>query len=357
MKHKINHMNHLFTPLTRRNFLLGAGSLLGVTALSACVPVQPATAPAAAPTTAPDAATDAYPVTVTDATNVTTTIPVPPQRVLTLTNLWDLDAVLSLGIAPVQFGIRAFVGQYTGSEQVSWQWHEEMLKQLNATAERMNGDEPNLEVVALAKPDLIVGLPWHFENGRDAFAQLAPTIAVTTNWRDSLRIVGDAFALRAKAEQIIAATEERIATSLRDLNWGEKTVAVISCYDNTYFNGFGHEADGRADLFQRAGFTLLDVISSQTTADEPVKEFSIELLPSLAPADVIVLFDYGNDGTNASGILENPLFTQLPAVQAGRLVVLKQGEMAQGMSTISPINVEFCLEVVRQAGELAKSAG
>ena len=70
-----------------------------------------------------------------------------------------------------------------------------------------------------------------------------------------------------------------------------------------------------------------------------------------------MLFDYGNDGTNASGILENPLFTQLPAVQAGRLVVLKQGEMAQGMSTISPINVEFCLEVVRQAGELAKSAG
>ena len=355
-----NHQTRPTVSLSRRHFLLGAAGTMGMAALAGCVaPVinGPSTASTTAATTAPAAATNAYPVTVNDATNVTTTIAARPQRVVTLTNLWDLDALLALGIAPVQFGIRAFVGQYTGSEQISWRWHEETLKQLNATAERMNGDEPNLEVLALAKPDLIIGLPWHFENGREQFAQIAPTISLTANWRDSLRMLGNVFALSDKAEEIITATDARIASSLSDLALGEKTVAIISCYDNTYFNGFGHEADGRADLFQRAGFTLLDVISSQATADAPVKEFSMELLPSLAPADVIVLFDYGNDGTNSSGILANPLFTQLSAVQAGRLVVLTQGEMAQGLSTISPINVEFCLEVVRQAGELVAAGG
>lgn len=72
----------------------------------------------------------------------------------------------------------------------------------------------------------------------------------------------------------------------------------------------------------------------------------------LEPAQVIVLFDYGGDGTNDSGILANPLFLALPAVKAGRLVVLTQGELAQGMSTISPINRDFCLDVVRQAATL-----
>jgi iron complex transport system substrate-binding protein len=304
---------------------------------------------AAAPTAT--TADTGYPRTVTDSTGAMVGIATRPQRVVALTNLWDLDAVLALGVAPVQFGIRAFVGQYTGSEQVSWPWHEEALRRLNATAERMNGDEPNLEVLALAKPDLIVGMPWHFENGREQFEQIAPTIALMANWRDSLRIVGDTFGQREQAEQIISATDARIATSLSDLNLGPKTVAIISCYDNITFNGFGHPADGRADLFQCAGFTLLDTIVAQATAEAPVAEFSIELLPSLAPADVIVLFDYG-DGTTGSGILANPLFTQLPAVKDGRLVVLTQGELAQGLSTISPVNVEFCLKVVRQAGEL-----
>jgi iron complex transport system substrate-binding protein len=176
-------------------------------------------------------------------------------------------------------------------------------------------------------------------------------IQLVANWRTNLMILGDVFAIPDQAAKIITEADQRIATSLSDLNMGKKTVAIISCYDNTVFYGFGHPADGRADLFQRAGFSLFDVISAKATAEEPVSEFSMELLPSLGSADVIVLFDYG-DGTNGSGILANPLFKQLSPVANGRLIVLKQGELAQGLSTISPINIDFCLDVVRQAGKL-----
>lgn len=353
MKTQTNKTYHLSTPLTRRHFLLGAGCLLGVTAFSACVPVQPVAAPAAAPAAAGDSG---FPRTVTDATGVEVTIPAHPQRIVCLQNLWDLDALLALGIAPVQFGIRSFVGEYTGSTEVSWQWHEETLQQLGATPVRMNGDEPNLEVIAQANPDLILGGYWNFETARDEFSKLAPSIGLNADWRESVRIVGEAVGEAAKAAQVIAETDAKIASALTDLNMGQKTIAIISCYDNTYFNGFGHPADGRADLFQRAGFTLLEAIATESSAETPVKEFSIELLSILEPADVIVLFDYGNDGVNPSGILENPLFTKLPAVQAGRLLVANQGELAQGLSTISPINLDFCLDVVRQAGELALKA-
>jgi iron complex transport system substrate-binding protein len=298
-----------------------------------------------------------YPRTIRDSTGVEVTIPTRPERVVTLQNLWDLDALLSLGIAPVQFGIRSFVGQYTGSEKVSWQWHEDALKRLGATAERMNGDEPNLEVIAQTKPDLIIGMPWNLETGRDAITKLAPAVALKVDWRESLKLAGQVFGEEEKAARIIAETDNKIATALTDLNMGAKTIAIISCYEgNKAFFGFGHPADGRADLFQRAGFTLLDAISAKATADKPVPEFSIELLSILDPADVIVLFDYGNDGTNASGIQENPLFMRIPAVQEGRLFVAKQGELAQGLSTISPINLDFCLNVVRQAAALAMKA-
>lgn len=348
------------SPFSRRQFLIGTAGLTGAVALSACVtPPMAAPATGGQPTSAPAAenqtaaATAAFPRTVQDATGVAVTIPARPQRVVCLQNLWDLDALLALGIAPVQFGIRSFVGQYTGSAEVSWQWHEEALAQLGATPVRMNGDEPNLEIIAQARPDLILGGYWNFETARDEFAKLAPSIALKPDWRESVRIVGEAMGEADKAAQIIADTNEKIANALTDLNIGEKTIAIISCYDNTYFNGFGHPADGRADLFQRAGFTLLEAITTESSAEAPVKEFSIELLSILEPADVIVLFDYGNDGVNPSGILENPLFTKLPAVQAGRLLVANQGELAQGLSTISPVNLDFCLAVVREAGQLA----
>src|SRR5687768_9673010 len=103
-----NHQTRPPVSLSRRHFLLGAAGTMGMAALASCV-APLVNAPTTASTTTPGAATNAYPVTINDATNVTTTIAARPQRVVTLTNLWDLDALLALGIAPVQFGIRAFV--------------------------------------------------------------------------------------------------------------------------------------------------------------------------------------------------------------------------------------------------------
>jgi len=168
-----------------------------------------------------------------------------------------------------------------------------------------------------------------------------------------LRIVGAALALEEQAAQLIEETDMRIATTLDEFNLDTPTIAIISCYDSATFNFFGHPADGRFDLFQRAGFAMLEDLTAQATAEVPViYDISIEVVDQLAPADVIVLFDYGSDGVNPSGLVTNPLFQQLPAVQAGRLIVLTQGELAQGLSTISPLNIDFCLTIVRQAGEL-----
>jgi len=326
---------------TRRRFLLGAGAL----ALAGC------SAPEAAAPAATSAGAD-YPRTDDDATGTAVTIPAPPQRILSLANLMDLDALLSLGVAPATFGIRSFISQYTGSPQLSWPWHEDALARLKATPARINGDQTSIETVAAAEPDLIVGLAYWLEESRDELASLAPVIQLVPNWRDNLRILAAALALEDRATQVVEATDHKIATALNGFRLDTPVMAIISSYDGATYNFFGHPSDGRVDLFQRAGFTMLRELAAQTSAETPVlQDQSIEVLDQLAPADVIVLFDYG-DGSNPSGILNHPLFRQLPAVQVGRLVVLKQGELAQGLSTISPVNIDYCLALVRQAAEL-----
>jgi len=338
--------------ISRRSFLIGTSGLLSVAVLSSCVAVQPAAAPAAASQPAASAVAAGYPRDVTDAIGLVSTIAAPPQRIVCLCNLWDLDSVLSLGVAPVQFGIRAFIEAYTGSPLISWEWHETALAKFDSEIARVNGDTVNVETIALAQPDLIIGLSG--KEGVEQLTELAPFIQLTPNWRENLRIVGAALALEEQAAQLIEETDARIATSLDEFNLDTApTIAVISCYDAVTFNFFGHPADGRFDLFQRAGFAMLEDLTAQATAETPVIDgISIEVVEQLAPADVIVLFDYGSDGVNPSGLVTNPLFQQLPAVQAGRLIVLTQGELAQGLSTISPLNIDFCLTVVRQAGEL-----
>lgn len=92
----------------------------------------------------------------------------------------------------------------------------------------------------------------------------------------------DVFGMEQSVAQIIIDTDAKIATSLNDMPINNATIAIISCYDNTAFNGFGHPADGRVDLFQRTGFTLLEAISAKTTADAPWLSFRSSCCPCLS---------------------------------------------------------------------------
>lgn len=322
---------------TRRDFVVGS---LGLAALLAGC--------GAAPATSADAP-GAYPRTVTDATGTDVVLDARPRRIACAQNVWDLDAVLALGEVPVQFGLRDFA-EYTGSTTTSWPWHERALD--GERPERVAvGEELSVEAIAAAPPDLIVG-DSAVADVRDRLGSLAPVVQIASfDWRRNLRILGEALDLSDDAEALVAQTDQRLATSLDGYDLAGARVAVLGVYDATAFYLFGNDAIPVVDLLRQAGFGFLDELTADATPDAPRVEYSAEQFGLLDPADLVVVFDYGDSGV-PSPVAADPLFARLPAVQAGRVVVVEQGERAQGLSVFGPLNLQLGLDFVRECAEL-----
>lgn len=324
--------------VSRREFVIGAAALAAL--LTGCG------TGAAGPT-----ADGRYPRTVTDASGDDVLIEARPQRIACAQNVWDLDAVLALGEVPVQFGLRDFA-TYTGSPTTSWPWHERVLAEEGARSERLPvGEELSVEAIARSTPDLIVG-DSAVEAVRDRLSALAPVLQTASfDWRRNLRLLGDVLDLSADAEALIARTDQRLASSLDAYDLGGARAAAFGVYDATSFYLFGDASIPVVDLMTRAGFGMLDDLVATATPDEARVEYSAEQLGLLDPADLIVVFDYG-DGGVVSSIAGNPLFGRLPAVQAGRVLVVGQGERAQGLSVFSPLNLQLGLDFVQECARL-----
>jgi iron complex transport system substrate-binding protein len=331
-------------PFTRRSFLIGGGGVT-VAALTACSRARDEPA---------GSTTAGYPRTVTDGTGAEVVIPDRPRRIAVGQNVWDLNAVLALGIAPVQFGLRDF-SEYTGSPTTSWPWHEEALAGLGdagAAAERIPvGEGPDIEVISRARPDLVIGDDF-LADARGQLESLCPVVQITAfDWRANLRLVGEVMDVSDQAEELIASTDAVLASALDDYALQGATVAVLAVYDATSFYVFGHPSIPAVDLFTRAGFGLVDDLTAGATAEEPRVEYGIEELGRVAPADVVVVFDYSS-GDAITALSALSLYTDLPAVAAGRVVVVPQGEQAQGLSVFGPLDVDLGLDLVRRTADL-----
>jgi iron complex transport system substrate-binding protein len=273
-----------------------------------------------------------------------------PQRVVSASNFEDLDALLSLGIAPVQFGIREDVIEFTGAADRSFAWHERALERLGAEPERtITTSPPNIELVAAARPDLIVGHLYNMGDARGSLAEVAPVLTLLDDWRQNLRIVGEVFAMEAEAERAIVAADQEMADALDGLDLVSPTVGFVSAAPGGVVYSLAHESVGLADLFLRAGFTLIDDLRSETTVETPAVELSSELVGRLAPADLLVVLAYDEGATQE--FERNPLTTTLPAVQAGDVLRL-QGVDAHAVAAVSGLNVQHLVTVLRRGAAL-----
>ncbi|OZE33272.1 MULTISPECIES: ABC transporter substrate-binding protein [unclassified Rhodococcus (in: high G+C Gram-positive bacteria)] len=324
---------------TRREFLIGSVALAALIAGCGSGEEQ---------ATGDGTVGDGYPRTIVDDAGESVVIDRRPQRVACVANLWDLDTVLALGVVPVQFGVREGFAEMIGAPNRSWEWHENALAELGGTSERISlGESIDTERIAAAEPDLIIGDDG-VADSRSQLESLAPVVQIASfDWRANLEMIGEALDRRDRADELIADTDARMSAALEGLDVGGATVGLIAAYDTSMFYGLGHESIPAVDLFRRAGFTTVAALSDGATADAPRPEFSAENADVLADADVLVVFDFGS-----AGIVETGLFTSLPSVAAGRVVVLEQGEVAQGFSTLSPLNLDLCIDVVRRAAEL-----
>ncbi|MEM9520068.1 MAG: ABC transporter substrate-binding protein [Actinomycetota bacterium] len=230
-----------------------------------------------------------------------------PERIVAMAGVADMDALLALGVVPTA---AASYYPITPTERTFAPWNQEYVGEIDTFITA--GDGLSLEALAALEPDLIVGQANQFEDNYDQYAGIAPTIghAYPTDWREPIRIFGQALGLEDRALDAIAEIEAEIAAIAERVPDPAPKLALVSPFGadiTVYHEGLG------------AGPALsLSEIGVEIVGD--ASPISLEQLGVLDEADWVIVFDFTI--FNVQDFIDGPLFQRLPAVQADRFVVL-----------------------------------
>lgn len=194
----------------------------------------------------------------------------------------------------------------------------------------------NLEAIANTDPDLIISLDEIIEGTYEELYQIAPAIAVssldgtTVQWQDYGRDLAAAFAARRgtrRYDELLSAYEERAGEIKQTLSEGgpAPTVAILR----------GDEAENqRFDLpgiffgsvvYHDVGLPLPPELREPAEAGEPFLRVSTE---EFSRGDADAIFVYGGVGEESGerqaserveALREEPLFSRLKAVESGNV--------------------------------------
>ena len=316
---------------TRRSFFC---LLLALVALLAGCSMQPAAGPqteAAAPAAVEEAAdSQGFPRTITDGLGSEVTIPQKPQRIVSLTLATD-EILLSL-VATER--VRAVT--YLAGDSI-WTNVSEIARQVEHTVQ----SDPE-QIIAL-EPDLVLAAtynnPDHIKLLRDAGI---PVVVVSLfdsvdQVADNIRYVAQLTGDEARAEELIAAMEERLA-AIEAMAAKAETKPRVLFY--TAFGSSAGKGSTFSDIVQRAGGINL----GDEALDGPFGEISLEKIVELNP-DVIVTDEFSPED-NAEwqeNFSNHPALANVNAKKNGRIYTVP----ARHISTLSHYIVEGVYDVAK----------
>jgi iron complex transport system substrate-binding protein len=234
-----------------------------------------------------------------------TCVPVNPQRVVVLT---ALDSVLALGIQPV------------GAATLDGGKFRSFLPDQTRSIESVGLiGQPSLEKIVRLKPDLI--LATYPRELYDQLSRIAPTVifwdedAAYLHWQDGFKAYANTLGKTQEADRILNQYQQRISEFR--LQMGDR----LSKTQVSLVNFFA--ADVRLYLKQVFGGQILEEIGlprppSQDKNEWSIENLSIEAIPQMA-GDAIFLILGGHEPSKLKQFTSHPLWSQLEAVQAGRV--------------------------------------
>ncbi|WP_026369533.1 ABC transporter substrate-binding protein [Kallotenue papyrolyticum] len=298
--------------------------LLALLLASGCTPAAP-TAGAPETTPSPSAAATAAPAPEATAKNATTrlitdardrqvTVPLEPQRVVTLSE-HDLDSALALGITPVgtvngrgQSGPPAYLGERTRG-----------ITSVGSLA------EPSLETIATLDPDLILAgnLVQQLESLLPQLEQIAPVVVTYrtgSDWKTAFRGTANALNRRDAAERFLQQYDQRVA-ELRALLPADRTVtaSIVRWMPQgpVVMNPGTFASSILADVGMERPAHQHNLGGSHGAHSDPISLESLEVIDG----DWIFLGTLNAEGATAlQAARSNPLFQRLQAVQNNHVV-------------------------------------
>ncbi|PXX69333.1 iron complex transport system substrate-binding protein [Nocardia tenerifensis] len=193
------------------------------------------------------------------------------------------------------------------------------------------GAELNIEAVAEANPDLIIGggqgiTAVQADKLYDKLTAIAPTVLVptkVTNWQDQLRMVAEAAGRADRVPDLLKAYQDKAAQVKASAKVPPGKVVYLLSVANKKPYLLPPSAALPAQLAE-LGFVADDVLAK--AGNPPLFgsgdsfEVSLELLDRVADAPVAFVIPVG--GPNAAELGQNPLYARLPAFRDGKVFEL-----------------------------------
>jgi ABC-type Fe3+-hydroxamate transport system substrate-binding protein len=251
-----------------------------------------------------------YPITIKHPKGETV-IKQMPKKVAVIFEWYNADNLLSLGIKPV--AITNDPAWYSNDLGVA-SYLVEDLKGIQILGDRSN---PDLEKLALAKPDLILTINVPFlEEKYSQFNKIAPTIMMdgfNGDWKAYHRQIAAIFDQVKQAEQTFQEIDKKMAETKSKLekSMGSDNLAIVQILPKT-LRLFGKKDPVTDLLYKELGVKP----APEAEKLEGISEISLESLAKMDPDRILI---YWTTAERFKPIAETSVWKNLKAVKNGKV--------------------------------------
>lgn len=232
-----------------------------------------------------------------------------PQNLVVL-GPYLLEQVLALGGQPAGYGdhVAFHQGDYDNpSQQIPYLGNRVATQPVNVGL----AYQPSIEAIVKTQPDLILAPGLVEASQYEQLAEIAPTLSLdTAGGNSNLRAIGRALGLSDRAETLLAETEARVNQAKAQFapvveNYPQ--VLMLTSEDVQEFSLISHSNSLCGSLVQALGFQPVYPEGLTETDLNSVPTVSLEALPELNEADLVLLFGYQWD---TSDLTDMTMFSQ-----------------------------------------------
>ncbi|WP_051251170.1 ABC transporter substrate-binding protein [Paenibacillus harenae] len=234
-----------------------------------------------------------------------------PERVVILTNE-GTEALLTVGVKPVG-AVQSWVGD---------PWYDHIKADMQDVTVLGEETQPNIELIASLKPDLIIGNKVRHEKIYEDLKKIAPTVFsadLAGDWKINFSLYAEAVNKKEEGDKAMAAFDNRVADVKAKL--GTKAATKVSVvrftagdvriYQKQTFSGV---------LFQQLGIAR----PASQDKDQFIEKLTKERIPDM-DGDVLFYFLSETPGKNDAAKvseewLKDPLFQNLIVSKTNKVI-------------------------------------
>lgn len=248
-----------------------------------------------------------------------------PLRVVTLFQ-GATDASLTLEVKPVG-AVESWIEK---------PWYEYIRSQMDGVVNLGDENQPNLEMIAGLKPDLIIASKTRHEKISEQLSAIAPTVMTEEVhiWKDTLHLTAEALNKQEKEEAFLKEWDQKVAKFKKDAGeeLQQKTVAIID-----------FRSDHARIVYSGFAALVLDELGIKRPENQKGEEWGVKLTTkeSIPQMDADIIFDQTSMDRDDGRVdlrtswMEHPLFKNLKAAQTNRIYLVNTAVWNNGSGPLA----------------------